>query len=57
MVFFGLAILAGLGLGLLPAAIGTGNIGNVLVVLLLPIVASYIGIDIVKKRRGKEDQE
>lgn len=57
MVFFGLAILAGLGIGLLPAAIGTGDLGNVLVVLLLPTVAFYVGIDVMKKRRRNRDQE
>ena len=57
MMLFGLMILAGLGIGLLPAAIGTGDLGNILVVLLLPVLAFYIGIDIVKKRRRKEGQD
>ena len=55
-MFLGLAILAGLGLGLLPAAIGTGDLENILLVLLLPLVSLYIGTEIIKRRR-KTDQD
>ena len=57
MKLSGAVILAGFGFGLLPAAIGTGDIGNVLVVLLFPIIAFYLGADIIKKRRREEDHD
>ena len=57
MKLLGAVILAGFGFGLLPAAIGTGDIGNVLVVLLFPIIAFYLGADIIKKRRREEDHD